>query len=325
VWVCLCASAQQLSQGVSVENLIDAGHWKRARQSINARLRANSNDAFALYLSSKIEASFGNLEHALELAERSVALEPHSSDSLSQAAEMHARLADRVSVVKQVIYVRKLKKEIETALALSPKHVDTRLVQIMFLWRAPVYAGGDKKRALVLAEQLTAIDPGWGNLIKARMGEESGDLARVERALLNALQTKPNYLATYSLAKFYCCVSKNPQLDLAERIAREAIQSDSGQAGAYEILARVFAHQQRWSELENILVEAEAKVPDDLTPYYYAARTLLDAGQDFPRAERYIRKYLSQDPEGREPTLQDARQVLAAVIGSKQHPAEAGL
>jgi len=43
-------------------------------------------------------------------------------------------------------------------------------------------------------------------------------------------------------------------------------------------------------------------IPDDFSPYYEAARTLLAEGADLPRAERYLRKYLTQDPEGETPS-----------------------
>lgn len=293
---------------------------------MNARLHANPKDAFALYLSSKVWASFGNLDKGLECAEEAVALEPHSPDFLSQLAEMHVRLADRVSVLKQINFVRKFRKEVDTALSLDPRHVDTFLVNIMFLSRAPMVAGGDKKRANAMAQQLVQIDPNWGYLVQARIAEADKDDARIERVLTKAIEAKPSsYLARYSLAKFYCCVSVHHRLDAAERQARDAIRVDPGQSGGYDILARVFAVQQRWPELDAILVESESKVPDDLSPYYQAANSLIDEGKDLDRAERYLKKYLSQEPEGRQPTAADGRRLLAS-IGSHRgrNSSEAG-
>src|SRR5271165_128432 len=138
--------------------MMDMGHWKRARQLVDLRLRANPNDAFALYLWSKVQSSFNQPDNAVASAERAVALEPHNPDYLAQLAEMHARMADRASVIKQVNYVRLMKKEVDAALALNPKHVDALLVEIMFLYRAPLVAGGDRKRARILAQDLTRID-----------------------------------------------------------------------------------------------------------------------------------------------------------------------
>jgi cytochrome c-type biogenesis protein CcmH/NrfG len=297
---------------------MDSGHWKRARTLVDARLHSNPNDATALYLSSKVAASFGDLEKGLILAQRAVSLDPHSPDYLAQLAEMHARLADHVSVVKQILYVRQLHKEIDTALAIDPRHADTYLVDIMFLSKAPLLAGGDRKRAHALADELARFNPGWGYLVQARLAEQEKDDPKIERALTNAIAAEPSsYSARYYLAKFDCCVAASHRFEAAERVAREAIRLDPNQSGAYEILARVFVYQQRWAELEAILSEAEAKVPDDLASYYYAADTLIEQGRDFNRAERFLRKYLSQEPEGRQPTASQGRQLLARVTPRK--------
>ncbi len=302
---------------------MEDGHWKRARQLVDVRLRANPSDAFALYLSSKVSASFGNLEKGLASAERSVALEGHNPDYLAQLAEMHARLADRVSIIKQVSFVRQFKKEVESALSANPKHVDAMLVEIMFLSKAPMLAGGDRRRAHALAQELARIDPTWGHLIEARLAEQEKNDANIERALTKAIEAKPTfYPARFYIAKFYCCVSARPRLDAAERHARDMIKLDPGQSGGYDILARVLARQQHWTDLDSILAEAEQKVPDDLSPYYQAAGILVEQGQDFQRAERYLKKYLSQEPEGRQPTVAQSRELLAKIklAGSPRDP-----
>ncbi len=311
ILVCLLGplSGQPISSTVSIEKLMTEGHWKRARQLVDERLRDHPNDALALFLSSKVAASFGDLEKGLTLAQRAVSLEQHNASYLAQLAEMHARLADKVSLVKQISYVRQFHKEVDAALSINPKDVDVFLVHIMFLSKAPIYAGGDRKQAHRLAEQLVRLDPGWGYLIQARLAEQERDDARIESSLTKAMEADAaSYLARYSLAKFYCCVSATRKLETSERTAREAIRFDPSQSGGYEILARVLVVEQRWGDLEAVLSQAEKNVPDDLSPYYYAANTLIEQGRDFKRAERFLKKYLSQEPEGRQPTASQGRE-----------------
>jgi hypothetical protein len=59
-------------------------------------------------------------------------------------------------------------------------------------------------------------------------------------------------------------------------------------------------------------VEADAsrRVPDDPAPYYRAAGHLIGAGRDPRSAERYLRTYLAQGPEGNEPTAAQPRRLL---------------
>lgn len=319
------AISQTSPSATSIENLMDAGHWKSVRQIVDAGLKTNPNDPRLLYYSSKVLASFDQLEKALAVAERAVSADPRNPDYLAQSAEIHARLADRVSLVKQVSYVRSLKKELETALAVKPGHLDAMLVQIMFLSKAPMLAGGDRKRAHALANDLTRIHPTSGYLVQARLAEQENDESRIERSLLSAIASNPSfYQAQFYLGKFYCCVMAHPRSDAAEKLGHEMTRMDAGSAGGYDILARVAALREHWTELDSVLAEAEAKVPGDLSPYYQAANILLERGKELPRAERYLRKYLSQEPEGRQPTVFEGRQLLAAIANKNRKPIEAG-
>jgi tetratricopeptide (TPR) repeat protein len=100
------------------------------------------------------------------------------------------------------------------------------------------------------------------------------------------------------------------------------MQIDSGRISAYQILANVYAARGRWAELEQVLETSEKEVPDNLLPHYMAARTLLLAGKDLPRAEGYFRKYLSQEPEGGAPPLAAAHWRLGQVLEKEGKKAE---
>ena len=70
-----------------------------------------------------------------------------------------------------------------------------------------------------------------------------------------------------------------------------------------------------------MIAQAEKTVPDDFIYYYRAGRALLNSGKDNARAEKYFRKYLSQEPEGNTPTLAAGHWQLGLVLeklGRKQ-------
>lgn len=294
-----------------IDDLIEADHWKRAEALGEQRLRANPNDARASYGLSKVEENFGRLDAALPLAEKAVSLNKSSADFHAQLAEVYAKLADESSVVRGLVYVRHMRRELDAALAIDPHHLDALLVDMMFSWKAPSLAGGDKAKAVRIAEQLKLWNPAWGNLAEARLFRDQ-DSARSQRALERAGQVRPAlYRARTSLAEFYVTRVNRPQD--AERIATEAEQMAPDRAAAYGVLARVYAAQGRWSELQKTLAEAEQRDPDDLSPYFYAAKVLLDRGQDATRVEQFTRKYLTQWPEARAPGLDEARTLLASI------------
>lgn len=303
---------------------MEAGHWKRLRQMTEEKLKANPNDPQAHLWLSKIKSSFGDHNGALLEAERAAALDPQNPGAHAQLAEASAFLADRTGPITALGHVRRMKKSLDAALALNPKNLDALLVQMMFSWKAPAIAGGDKKKALKVADDITKNLPVWGNLAHARLLQDSGDDAAIESWLLGAVKADPTFFrARISLARFYCCTAKTKQLDKAEQAANEAIRMDPTSAAGYEALASVHAAAQRWPELEATLARATKAVPDDMAPYYFAAAALLEIGRDFRRAEQYLNHYLSGTPEGRQPTHAQTHQLLATLYTKEGRKSDA--
>ena len=81
--------------------------------------------------------------------------------------------------------------------------------------------------------------------------------------------------------------------------------------------------QSKWSDLDAALAQAERAVPEDFTPYYRAASECLQRKLELPRAERYLRKYLSQEPEPRSPSLGMAHWKLGLVLEQEGRKSDA--
>ncbi len=221
-------------------------------------------------------------------------------------------MADKSSPLKAAIFVHKMNRELEAALTANPRQVDALLVQMMFCWKAPVLAGGNRQRALSIADNVVSFLPSWGYLAHARLLAGKGDDAQLESYLKKAAQADPSMVRPRLwLADFYCFQAHSKRLDLAEKEARQAIAIDPSAGQAYKVLASVYATQKRWADLETVLAQADAAAPEDLSPYHSAAEALIEIGQDFNRAEAYLQKYLTQQPEGRQPTQAEAHWLLA--------------
>lgn len=299
---------------MSPEQLAEAGHWKRAWTLVDRRLQSNPNDSDALLLASKIKESFGDLNSAMQFASRAVELGQHNAEYHAQLARAYALLAENASLLKQINYVRLLRRELETSYKLDPKQLNARLVEMMYTFKAPRIAGGDKGRSHAIARELLQIDPGWGYLAEAKLAGEENNEAVAERSLLKAVQVDPgSYRAHAELGRFYIARATVPKPELARREAEAALKIDAGESAAYEILAQVYAHEQHWQELDALLADAQRNVPDDAGPFYWAAAALARDGQNVDRAAKYLHKYLGQEPEGRQPTRAQARQLLAKV------------
>ena len=231
---------------------MEAGHWKRARQISLDRLKTSPNDAQAHAWLSKIASSFGDLDTAVREADRAVALEPKNAAYQGQYAEACALMADRSSAVKGLVYVHRMKKAIEASLTADPGHVDTMLVEMMFSWKAPMVAGGDKQKARRVADEIQRVSPAWGYLAHAQLADFQGDVAGAESALRKAVQADPSfYRSRVLLAKSFCeapAPCRSPRD--AERFAMDAIALDPAAEGGYNVLAQSYVLQKRWAELD---------------------------------------------------------------------------
>jgi len=306
----------------SPEALLEAGHWKQLRRTIEP-LAANAQDARAAYFLSCAKAAFGDLDGALDLAQRAVALEPGNSGYHQQLAVVYGRKAGKASFLKAMSLGGKYKTEMKRAVELDATNLDALWELMEFYWHAPGIAGGDQKKARSLADDIMRINTARGHLALAELAELSKQEANLEDYYRKAAQADPkSYAVQIRLAWFY--LSENQKkYDLAEQYAQQAIALDAGRIGGYKVMAAVRARKESWQALDSVLALAETKVPDDLSAHFQAGLETLLAGKDPVRAERYLRKYLTQEPEAYAPRLSRAHWRIGQALENQGHKVEA--
>ncbi len=310
-------------QRADVDALIQAGHWKRARAILEPQVKEHPQDPKGSYLLAEVKAAFKDFDGALPLAQHAVDLNDKNSDFHLKLGQVYGELAARANIFSVGPLVLKFRKEVETAIELKPTNLEALDSMMQFKFQAPGALGGSKDEARALAEKITTLDACEGNLAHAELAELEKNPAHMEGYLVKAVEADPkNYGALIELGKYYSQAS-HANYDEATKQGQAAVQLEASQIGGYWILARVFALQQRWSDLEPTLAAAEKAVPDDLRPFYEAAQALLESGKDFPRAEGFAKKYLSQEPEGGEPDSAEGHRLLGLLFEKEGRKAEA--
>jgi len=309
--VCLlCAAWAVSAEPTAAERLIAAGHWKQARVLVEARIRESPDDPLANFLLSQIRNAFGDRSTPLPLAEKAVALDDRTAKYHRQLAEVQGVMAQHANPLQELLLARRFRKEIDAALAIDPNDVQALRDLLEFYLLAPGMVGGDQQKAAAVASRIAEISPAEGLLARARMAEFHGRKQEAEGLLLAAVAVEPpSYSARIALARFYLD-SSHRNMAAAEVQAKEAIELNPSRIDAYAVLAQVYADRCAWNELELILADSSREVPDDLAPYYRAAEALIASGRDPARAERYLRAYLAQPPEGNEPPADEAVRLL---------------
>lgn len=310
----------------ATRDLIEGGHFKRARLVLEPRAKANPSDAEAAALLSRVRVAFGDLDGALPLAEAAVNLEPQVADYHWQLAQVVGEMAQRASVFRQPGLGRRFRQEAEAAIALDPTLIDARDGLITFYIQAPGIIGGDRKKADRMAEEIARIDPASGFLARARVLVETkaaGDLEGLYRQAIEAARSNGvKYEAIGALMNLYLS-PKTQRLDAAEQQARELLKIDPHRAGPYSGLAIAYATASRFTDLDTMLADAETAVPDNFGPFYQAGRVLVTRGVEMSRAERYFRKYLTMEPEAGQPAPAAAHWRLGQALEKEGKKAEA--
>ncbi len=295
-----CLIAIPLGAQSPAADLAEHGHWKRLKALVEPRVAANANDAEAQWLLSRVRLQYRDSEGALTAAEKSVALDPKNVEYQWQLAQVVGELASDASIFKQIGLAKRFKREAEAALAINPRHTPSMVGLMEFYYRAPGVVGGDKKAAEAMPDRIMAINKVDGLLAKIRLMGRMNPPAppgQVEQMYVEAMQADPSrYEPHVNLAAIYAS-GPSPRWALAEKEATAARKIDPDRTTPYALLAAVYATGERWAELDAVLGEAEKKIPDNLSPYLRASGALLATGKDLPRAERYARRYLAQEPE----------------------------
>ena len=319
----LCAVAVTRAEPSPAERLIEAGHWKQARSIVEARLREAPADALSNFLLSQIRGAFGGRSTPLALAEKAVALDGRTAKYHRQLAEVLGVAAQRAGAFRQLLLARRFRGEIDAALSSDRRDLQALRDLMEFYLLAPGLIGGDPRKAVEVASGMGEIDAVEGLLGRARIAEFHKQVAAREALLRQAADIQPaTYKVRIALAQFYL-EAGHSSLSAAKAHASAARNLDPGRVDAYAVLAAVYADRGEWSELDSTLAVARREVPDDPVPHYRAAERLVASGRDPIRAERYLRLYLWQEPEGNQPSASEARWQLGLVLRAQGRAADA--
>jgi tetratricopeptide (TPR) repeat protein len=306
----LLAALPVLAQDPAV--LLERGQARRARVLLEPGVQKNPTDARATCQLASVRHAFQELDNALKLAAKGVALDPKSGYCHFVLAEIVGDIAERSNVFKQMGLAKRFKKEIDTAIALDPKNADALWDLMLYYHMAPGIMGGDKDKARATPARISQIDPARGFLAQAWLAQREKQLDLLESLYRQAVEANPrHYQARMTLANH---LAGRKDYAAAEPHARAALEIDLERADAYGLLAGIYARQKRWDDLNGVLAQADKMVPDNRSPYFRAANTLLADASDLPRAERYFRHYLAQEPEAHSPSHAHAHWRLGLVL-----------
>ena len=316
----IVAATAVSAQARTPQWLFEHGHIGESRAVAKQLVSIDPKDAAALAWYARTQTLEGDVKGAIATAERAVAVNPKSVLAHLALAEALGEEAERANVFRQIGLARRVRTALETAVSLDPESFDALNGMMQYYLRAPGVVGGSTKKAEEIAANLVKIDPARGYLAHAMMASHRRETAKVEAFFLKAHESNAKSVhPRIALANFYA--GRPAQQAEAESHAKALLVMDPALLTPYRVLAVVYARARRWPELDAILAKSDEQHPSNLLPWLSAAQVLRatsSTGADRARAERYIRRYLSQPPEIGMPTHAVAQAELTQLLANKR-------
>jgi len=184
----LASSTDPQALTAQVKALWQAKDAQAAQALLTPLVTKKTKDAQLLALLGQTEALLNNADKAEDLLEKAVKIDSKNADYQHWYATVSCNLASSASMLSALGYAKRCKKAYETALKLAPDNPRSYIALGSFLAQAPGIAGGDKGKALQLAEQLKQIDPFQGALLQLNASDLQDD------AVFEALLAKDELL-----------------------------------------------------------------------------------------------------------------------------------
>ncbi len=304
------------STGPDAESLMNNGHWKRARSLAEEVFKAKPNDARANYWMARVRREFKLLDEAENYAVSAVRLDPKVSAYHRELAKVYFDQIESASVFTAISLAKKSRAELDTARELAANDPAVLYDQVLFFQQVPGMAGGDKHRAVQLANSLLQIDPARGYLALAYIARKERHEDQLGDVFQKAIEANPrDFDAQINFANYYLA-AQHINGNVAEQHALAALALNADRVEGYRLLAAALIYQKRYDGAAETLRRAEIAIGDDLSPYVFAARALLREGANLLTAEAWLQKYLNEtkEPEPTAPPLAAAHWSLGLVF-----------
>lgn len=294
--------------------LIKHGHFKQARTLLQEQLKQNPSDPEKLVLLARVHLAYEEFDPAIKLLRQAIELQPGKAEAHVSLGEAYGQKVQRAGIFDRMGLAKNVRKESEVAVAADPKNLDALESLMEFHLQAPGIVGGDKDKGRELARKINSIDPVRGSFAMAEVAARDKRFDQQKEYQLKAVAIAPHSYDALTAAASLLLNDRWHDYSSAEKYSRQAIEIDPTRVRAYTLLAESYAATGKLEALDKLLARAEQQVPDDLSPYFASAQTLLANNREADRAEKYLRTYLGREPEGEAPSLATAHWQLGLAL-----------
>ena len=230
-------------------------------------LRADAQDAAALFSQGVQAYAAENYEGAIELFDKAVAARPNVSEYHHWIGKACGRRAERISRLRALGLARRVRSSFERAVELDGANIQALADLLDYYLEAPGIVGGGEDKARSIALRLARLNPAEGHRAQAAILATRKDYAGAERELRRALELEPAKLGRLlDLASF---LSERGRHAEADQLFDRAAELDPGSPDLLFARGRQLALSRRDPRKARSLLEQylrAARSPDDPPP-----------------------------------------------------------
>ena len=186
------------------EQHLDNGEINKSKTILASRLKSDPNDLKAISLLGDIASFEKKWDVALAYYKKLLNNDPSNADYNFRYGGALGLKAINVSKLKAVVYIPDIKKYLEKAAELDPKHIKSRRALVELYMQLPGLLGGSESKAQRYANELKKIAPLEGALSQAFIMKQTGrnreakslvqkTLSQIKNPLSNSDQNYLNY------------------------------------------------------------------------------------------------------------------------------------
>ena len=209
------------SSMVEIQSALDQGRLVIAKKLLHQRVSDNPNDAVALAYLGDIAGFEKDWDTSMALYKNLVQMHPDNADYSFKYGAALGMKALSISKIQSVIYISDIKKYLEKAVELDPKHVQARRVLVELYIKLPGILGGSFDKAQGYANELEGLNKVDYFLAQAFILKEEKGLAESEVFFKKALEAHQNLashkkrnILNYELGKAASDFEISPQYGL---------------------------------------------------------------------------------------------------------------
>lgn len=185
IFLSVCAHSQEDMKNAQMH--LDNGELKKSKVILESRLNANPDDEKALLMLGDIASFEKNWDVALGYYKKLLNANPSSADFNFRYGGVLGLKAITISKIKAVVYIPDIKKHLEKAANLDPRHIKSRRALVELYMQLPGLLGGSESKAQSYANELKNIAPLEGILSQAYILKQTGKESEALKLVQNAM------------------------------------------------------------------------------------------------------------------------------------------